>query len=539
MKESEHPGATVADGWAWRIGESIERWLERQLDRHGQRYLYFVLSWGWIEVFLFASPLGVFIGCYFFLPTVHGYFTAMAATWFALLLAFAYGEFRTRHDQAKLRTWLSTPDDQVTTEIAAGAFAAAARLPRERSMHIAWAAAITIPIGSLPTIAIPGGVTDPFGLTLLFCCAVFVISYGAFVNYVGTDLGMYPIRAQASRMLQTPPPIRVLPIGLRMLIFLGGLTVFAGWFAATFVSEPGSSTWGLTRAFMAAFGVALVLGVVPIIAISHSFLAPVRELIRGTQAVARGDLSFRVPISATDELGLLEAGFNQMIAGLRERDQLRGFNEDLVGELEQSAARMVAAADASRRGIERDLKNGANRYLALMEHRLDLLSTEVAADPQASGLAEEIRSDMFSALAELRDLAQGLYPALLESDGLRAALVAVAERSHLPVHFRAETLDRLSPAVEAAVYFCCLEALQNAGKHAGEGASVQVDLERVADMLTFRVTDDGVGYDTAALGTSVGLQNMADRIGVLGGRMKIDSHAGSGTVVSGSVPVEP
>ena len=153
-------------------------------------------------------------------------------------------------------------------------------------------------------------------------------------------------------------------------------------------------------------------------------------------------------------------------------------------------------------------------------------------------MAAEIRTDLASALAELRDLAHGIYPAVLESDGLPAALEAAADRSSMTVTVDSDGVGRYAQELEAAVYFCCLEALQNAAKHAGDGATVSVRLSQADGHVHFEVADDGVGYDIAALGASSGLQNMADRIGALGGDLHIESEPGAGTTVRGSVPIE-
>ena len=160
-------------------------------------------------------------------------------------------------------------------------------------------------------------------------------------------------------------------------------------------------------------------------------------------------------------------------------------------------------------------------------------------DPHEAATAiDEAIEELDHALAELRDLAHGIYPAVLESDGLPGALQAAAERSSMPVTVDADGVGRYAQELEAAVYFCCLEALQNAAKHAGDGAKVSVRLTQANGHVRFEVGDDGVGYEVAAIGTSSGLQNMADRIGALGGELQTESTPGAGTSVRGAVPVE-
>jgi signal transduction histidine kinase len=243
--------------------------------------------------------------------------------------------------------------------------------------------------------------------------------------------------------------------------------------------------------------------------------------------VGRGDYESKLVSVYGDELDDVAAGLNEMVGQLAEHSQ----------EMQASRARIVAASDESRRQIERNLHDGAQQYLVLMDLKLGLLRRAVSDDEHAAALADDLKADLSHALAELRDLAHGLFPAVLESDGLAAALRVAGERSPLPVTVDSDGVSRLPSEVEAAIYFCCLEAMQNAAKHAGDGVTVTVTLGRADGRLTFAVSDDGVGYDAERLGTSHGLQNMEDRIGALGGTLTIQSVPGAGTTVSGTVPV--
>jgi signal transduction histidine kinase len=135
----------------------------------------------------------------------------------------------------------------------------------------------------------------------------------------------------------------------------------------------------------------------------------------------------------------------------------------------------------------------------------------------------------------LRDLAHGIYPPALESDGLRGALNEAARRAAAPVAVASEHVGRYRPELEAAVYFCCLEALQNAAKHAGERAQVRVWVREEGGELRFEVADDGAGFDAVAAAASYGLQNMRDRIGALGGELRVESSPRAGTVVAGRI----
>jgi signal transduction histidine kinase len=149
----------------------------------------------------------------------------------------------------------------------------------------------------------------------------------------------------------------------------------------------------------------------------------------------------------------------------------------------------------------------------------------------------ELRHELERALSELRDLAHGIYPPLLENEGLPGALGAAVRRAGLPATLSCDGAGRYSRELEAAVYFCCLEALQNASKHAGDGAKAELELAERDGALRFTVADDGHGYDAASINGSAGLQNMTDRIGALGGSLQIVSSPGYGTTVKGTVPI--
>ena len=209
-----------------------------------------------------------------------------------------------------------------------------------------------------------------------------------------------------------------------------------------------------------------------------------------------------------------------------------------AAELQASRARIVAAADSERRRIERNLHDGAQQYLTALAIKLRLVADLAEQDQaQAKTLLEEASGEVNDALREVRDLAHGIYPPLLAESGLPAALSAAARRSTLPTTVDAAHLGRYPAEVEATVYFCCLEAIQNACKHAGEGAALTLRVEEDAGTLTFRVADNGRGFDARAHGRGAGFLNMADRLGALGGSLQVESAPQQGTTVSGMVPV--
>jgi signal transduction histidine kinase len=207
-------------------------------------------------------------------------------------------------------------------------------------------------------------------------------------------------------------------------------------------------------------------------------------------------------------------------------------------ELRASRARIVAAADAERRRIERDLHDGAQQYLVGLAANLVAARELAASDPeQAKTILDELAESARDAMEEFRNLAHGIYPPLLQDRGLPEALANTARRLPIPVRVAANGLGRYEPAIEATVYFCCVEALQNAAKHAGEGASAKVSLHEDADRLLFEIADDGSGVDPARLTAGTGLTNMEDRLGAIGGSMRIESGPDGGTTVAGEVPL--
>jgi len=208
-------------------------------------------------------------------------------------------------------------------------------------------------------------------------------------------------------------------------------------------------------------------------------------------------------------------------------------------ELQASRARIVAASDAARRQIERNLHDGAQQHLVALAVNVRLARKLAESDPEGSlELLDQLGLDLQDAVQELRSLAHGIYPPLLIDRGLEEALRAAAGRAALPTEVVADHLGRYSPETEAAAYFCCMEALQNAGKHAGEGASATVRVWEEGDRLCFEVADTGAGFDMAsAAGKGAGFVNMSDRVGAVGGNFSVDSAPGRGTTIAGRVPI--
>jgi signal transduction histidine kinase len=205
--------------------------------------------------------------------------------------------------------------------------------------------------------------------------------------------------------------------------------------------------------------------------------------------------------------------------------------------LRESRARIVASGDAERRRVERNLHDGAQQHLVALAVNLRL-TKDIIVDDQEAGMEmlDQLAGEVQETIQELRELAHGIYPPLLVDSGLVEALRAAANRNPLPVDIVAEGIARYSSETEAAVYFCCLEALQNAAKHAPD-ARVEVRLREESGGLLFTVSDDGPGFDPDTAQRGHGYVNMADRLGAIGGTVRWDSELGKGSQVRGSVPL--
>ena len=211
-------------------------------------------------------------------------------------------------------------------------------------------------------------------------------------------------------------------------------------------------------------------------------------------------------------------------------------NATLVGELQASRARIVESVEQERHRLERDLHDGAQQRLTTIQLKLAVASEE-ADQAELREVLDSLATETAAAASELRAVAHGIYPPLLHDAGVAPALRAVAGRAPIRVRMVDRGFGRAPAGVELAVYYCALEALQNASKHAGPDVQAVVTLARARAELVFEVRDDGLGFEPGANGDGIGLVSMRDRIGAVGGRLEIRSARGAGTSVRGTVPV--
>ena len=218
-----------------------------------------------------------------------------------------------------------------------------------------------------------------------------------------------------------------------------------------------------------------------------------------------------------------------------------GLTEQLrarLADLQASRLRIVAAADGQRRRIERDIHDGAQQQLLTIADALALAVSLAGQDEQRErALVAQLKAETSGALETLRDLARGIYPPLLADQGLAAAISAQAGKAPGPVEVSTDGIGRYPAEIETAVYFCCVEALHNAARHA-PGSAVRISLADTGHGPEFEVTDNGPGFDPATAPAGSGLRNMSDRLAALGGSCQVDSFPGRGTSVTGRIGLD-
>ena len=231
------------------------------------------------------------------------------------------------------------------------------------------------------------------------------------------------------------------------------------------------------------------------------------------------------------EVRVAPAGPDEVLAVVRDMTDLR----EAMREVTESRARIVAAGDAERRRVERNLHDGAQQRLVTVALHLHMIKRRIETDPdEVPVLLESAQKELTLALEEIRELVRGLHPQLLAERGLRPALNALAERALLPVEIVETPERRLATAVEAASYYVVAEALANAAKHS-KASAVTVRVCCEGETVVVEVVDDGVGGADPA---GSGLRGLSDRVAALGGLLALSSEPGRGTALRAEIPVD-
>ena len=233
-----------------------------------------------------------------------------------------------------------------------------------------------------------------------------------------------------------------------------------------------------------------------------------------------------------DDPELLTAAGAVALLAAENADLDAGWNAALA-DLNESRRRLVRAADDARREVERNLHDSVQQHLIAIMMKLGR-----ADDGTLSQTVRESLDDLEAVVDDVREVGRGLYPAVLTDHGIIPALNAVRQRTSVPLDLQADGVGRYSPEVESAIYYCCVEAIQNATKHGGAENQITVTVRDEGDLVRFDVSDDGAGFEPgSAAGT--GLQNMEDRVGALGGRLSVTAAPGAGATITGRVPTSP
>jgi signal transduction histidine kinase len=223
-----------------------------------------------------------------------------------------------------------------------------------------------------------------------------------------------------------------------------------------------------------------------------------------------------------------------------ERAQMEADLRASTADLAASRSRLVETADAERQRIERDLHDSIQQDLVALRIKMEMVGEAFQESPSsAEMMIGTVARQLDDVLEALRSVARGIYPSLLRERGIAEALKSVARRSPLAITVDARGVGRYREELEVAVYFCCLEALQNAIKHAGRAATVEIRLRERAEALEFQVRDDGAGFDPDEVCDRHGLLNMRDRADAVGGALEVTSREGRGTIVRGHAPLSP
>jgi signal transduction histidine kinase len=256
-----------------------------------------------------------------------------------------------------------------------------------------------------------------------------------------------------------------------------------------------------------------------------TIIRPLRAAAAMAERLADGDLSARLPEKAPGEIGVLERSFNVMANSLQKsRDELLA-----------SRRRIVAAADESRRRIERDLHDGIQQRLISILLDLRTADEGIPGDlTQVKSQLAAVAGNLTNALDDLREISRGIHPAILSEGGLAPAVKALARRSPVPVEVAVDLPARLAESVEVGAYYVVSEALANTAKHA-RASVAYVDLRAYDGNLQLSVRDDGVGGADVTRGS--GLTGLADRVQALGGAISITSPTGQGTTLRVTIPI--
>jgi signal transduction histidine kinase len=468
---------------------------------------------------------------------------------------------RSSGDERQQLKWFAAAATLVAASIAVGFFSQAIAASAAVTLSLSFldvAIAIAVLKYRLYDIDLIIGKTIVYGLLAAFITIVYVVLVVVIGAFIGVTEGLsllataivavafQPIRQRAQRIANrlvygkraTPYEVLsefsehvgetysgedVLQRMVRLLAEGTGATTTVVWLRIDSELRP-AATWpsdGQSPASRALFG-----GDLPAFA-DATLALPVRH-----QGEILGALTLTKPPNET-----VSPVEQKLVNDLAAQAGLVLRNSRLIEDLRASRQRLVAAQDEERRRLERNLHDGAQQQLVALTVQARVAESLAGKDPtRERELLRQVQKGAQDALENLRDLARGIYPPLLADQGLPAALEAQARNVLMPMSIDSDGIGRYPQEIEAAVYFCTLEALQNAVKYAKRG-EVVVRLREEGGELVFSVKDDGEGFEEATTPLGSGLRNMSDRLAAVGGSLDVWSQPGGGTTVSGRIPI--
>lgn len=503
------------------LAERLEAFFERAYRRLGVRYVtVFVHVSMWVTCAVAASLVPVLLPTFADASRIQTLraFGLLVVWWILMGILVTFPMFR--RISAPVNVWLRGSRDDAQTRAAWQRVLVIPRLWGRRG-SIVGAIVILLPYAAYLTVEF-----DLSALAaVLAVVAMLTVGMWAVAAFgLAFDLYLRPLRRDLARALRIAgelPSTTVSSLGTKLLLAVMLISLLTGASVAYAATVGGGSLEQLGRYILLTVVVTFSSSGVLIVLLTRSMLAPVDDLLAATREVRSGDLSARVDVTTDDEIGVLATSFNDMLADL----------ERASDEIRASRARIVAASDAERKRVERNIHDGAQQKLVALALQLRMLQDR-ATDPDVCAEAERAIVNLQDALDELRELARGLHPSVLSTDGLRPALEQLADTASVPVAIEGPT-ERFPEAIESTAYFVASEALANVTKHA-HATSARITVAQRDGRLTLEVADDGVGG--ASVGSGSGLTGLTDRVEAIGGSFVVESPSTGGTTIRAELP---
>jgi signal transduction histidine kinase len=455
-------------------------------------------------------------------------FLLAALVWLATVSVIAVGSLRAMGPVAR---WASDRDPGHAARAWLVALGAPAVLTKWIALTLL---CVGLPLDLLAITTVSD--TEPAMVALLVLAVAVVAVLGASIGTFALQLVTRPLLRDLAGELDRAPIVPAESSVRRKLLVAVPAIAICGAVGAVVLTLPVGTAWNdaLARALLA---VALTLALTgpATFLLAHSTLRPLDDLLEATHRLGRADFSTHVPEISADEYGTLARSMNDAMAGLEEGQRLASANARLLEDVRESRARIVSASDAARRRVERNIHDGAQQRMTALILELRLLedAAEGAHEPSIAAMARHARESLNLALNEIRELARGLHPAVLVTDGLLPAVEQLVALAPLPVEVDIPQI-RFPETLEATAFYVASEGLANVAKHAhASSASVSARVNQTD--LVVKVADDGVGGATP--GPCSGLAGLADRVAALDGRLEVESPPGGGTLLTVSLPL--